>query len=137
MSAAKIINTLWPLVDGNKLTDEQLKRLCCAEDLDTTMRNAADVLTGIGCLVAVDEIGAGNFQERDSVTRLLCFFSDFIDSAAATYRVRAEKIVPYEKSANHEGITKWLNPRKAKPGGLPEAIGLRLMIPANQMEITK
>ena len=50
---------------------------------------------------------------------------------------RAEKIVPYEKSANHEGITKWLNPRKAKPGGLPEAIGLRLMIPANQMEIIK
>ena len=30
MSAAKIINTLWPVVDGNKLTDEQLKRLCCA-----------------------------------------------------------------------------------------------------------
>ena len=90
MSAAKIINTLWPVVDGNKLTDEQLKRLCCAEDLDTTMRNAADVLTGIGCLVAVDEIGAGNFQERDSVTRLLCFFSDFIDSAAATYRVAGD-----------------------------------------------
>ena len=90
MSAAKIINTLWPVFDGNKLTDEQLKRLCCAEDLDTTMRNAADVLTGIGCLVAVDEIGAGNFQERDSVTRLLCFVSDFIESAAATYRVAGD-----------------------------------------------
>ena len=50
---------------------------------------------------------------------------------------RAEKIVPDEKSANHEGITKWLNPHKAKPGGLPEAMWLRLKILANQMEITK
>jgi hypothetical protein len=93
MSTSKIINTLWPLIDGHKLTDDQLKRLCCAEDLDTTMRNAANVLEGVGCMVAVDgthEAGAGNFQEPDSVFRILCFFADFIDSAAAAYRVAGD-----------------------------------------------
>jgi hypothetical protein len=93
MSASKIINSLWPLIDEHKLTDEQLDQLCCEEDLDTTMRNAADVLSGVGCLVAEDgntEAGAGSFQEADSVARLLCFFSDFIDSAAAAYRVAGD-----------------------------------------------
>ena len=92
MSAAKIINTLWPDV-AKHLTDEQLERVSCTADINTTMRNAADVLMGVGCLVAEDgntEAGAGNFQDSDSVFRILCFFSDFIDSAAAAYRVAGD-----------------------------------------------
>ena len=89
MSASKIINTLWPDV-AKHLTDEQLGQLTHAEDLNIAMRNAAEVLMGIGCLVAEDglhEDSAGSFQDADSVPRLLCFFSDFISGAAAAYRV--------------------------------------------------
>ena len=88
MSAAKIINTLWPVV-AKHLTDDQLERLGYS-DLHGTLGKAAEVMMCIGCLVAEDErhdIPAGNFQEPESVAKLLCFFSGVIADAAEVSRV--------------------------------------------------
>ena len=91
MSAAKIINTLWPDI-AKHLTDEQLEQLSYS-DLHGTLGNAAEVMMGIGCLVAEDgihEVPAGNFQDSESVAKLLWFFSDLIETAAGVARVSSD-----------------------------------------------
>jgi hypothetical protein len=91
MSAAKIINTLWPDV-AKHLTDEQLEQLSYS-DLHGTLGNVAEVMMGIGCLIAEDgihEVSAGNFQDSESVAKLLWSFSDLIATAAEVSRVSSD-----------------------------------------------
>ncbi|MFT3960506.1 hypothetical protein [Propionivibrio sp.] len=91
MSAAKIINTLWPDV-VKYLTDEQLEQLSYS-DLHGTLGNTAEVMMGIGCLVAEDgahKIPSGNFQDSESVAKLLWFFSDLVETAAVVSRVSGD-----------------------------------------------
>lgn len=91
MSAATIINTLWPDV-AKHLTDEQLEQLSYS-DLHIPLEHTAEVMMGIGCLIAEDgthKLAAGNFQDADSVAKLLWLFSDLIATAAGVSRVTSD-----------------------------------------------
>ena len=89
MSASAIINTLWSATDAEGLSDEQLLALGCVEDLACQLKNIAEAVLGIGCLVAEDE-DAGSFQDAGSVSRLLFSLSDVISANAEASIVSSE-----------------------------------------------
>lgn len=85
MSASTIIRTLWAATDDKALSDEQLSALSCDEALNGELNNVAEIMSGIGCLIAHDgdgKLAAGSFQDRYSVSQLLWVFSDVIKTQA-------------------------------------------------------
>lgn len=86
MNVSTIIHTLWSATDANTLSDEQLEALSCSDSLTGRLSDVAEVMMGIGCLVAEDGNSGsktGSFQEPDSITQLLWSLSDVIETAAA------------------------------------------------------
>ena len=81
MSASTIISTLWGATDAENLSDKQLSALSCEEGLSRQLKDLAEVVIGVGCLVAEDK-DAGNFQEAGSVAQLLFTISNLIGSHA-------------------------------------------------------
>lgn len=92
MSAANIIRTLWNHTKIADLTDDQLKELSRSNEIANSINNLADIMGGIGCLVAEDgDTGAtGTFQSGDSVSALLFALSGAVRASAEALLVTTD-----------------------------------------------
>ncbi|HUW38589.1 MAG TPA: hypothetical protein VMV91_14790 [Rhodocyclaceae bacterium] len=88
MSTMLMMDTLWDAAKPN-LTDKQLAELDSYEDIRNQLQNISDVMSGIGCLVADDEM-AGNFQHKSDVPTLLFMFANLIDTQARAIFIAGE-----------------------------------------------
>lgn len=109
MSADNIIKTLWESTKVADLTDEQLKALCCGEEISRDLNRIADLMNGIGCLVdedTKDKTCAGNFQSGDDIQTLLWGLASAIKASAEAVFVSssAAAIIKNRATGQHPEI---------------------------------
>lgn len=110
MSTATIIRELWEVAGEGNLTDDQLRKLVCCEELSSDLQGLAHTMTGIGCLVNSDGdkegIRAGNFQSGRDVPELLFCLANSIEAMSEAIFVSSQAsalLLQRERAKNATG----------------------------------